>query len=71
LKSRVQHLSGAPPQPSSSGDRTSAGSVGATADLIVVDGDPLADVTVLSRPAETLRLVVTAGRVRMDALARA
>ncbi|MEI8332860.1 MAG: amidohydrolase family protein [Chloroflexota bacterium] len=42
--------------------------VGATADLIVVDGDPLADVTVLARPAETLRMVVTEGRVRVDAL---
>ena len=42
--------------------------VGATADLIVVDGDPLADIGVLARPAETLRLVVTEGRVRVDAL---
>jgi len=41
---------------------------GATADLIVVDGDPLADVTVLSRPAETLRMVMTDGRIRVDAL---
>jgi len=40
---------------------------GATADLIVIDGDPLADVTVLSRPAETLRMVVTEGRIRVDA----
>jgi imidazolonepropionase-like amidohydrolase len=45
--------------------------LGATADLIVVEGDPLADVTVLARPAETLRLVVTGGRVRMEALAGA
>ena len=45
--------------------------VGATADLIVVDGNPLADVTVLARPAETLRMVVTGGRVRVDAPARA
>ena len=42
--------------------------VGATADLIVVDGDPLRDVTVLARPEETLRLVVTEGRVRLDRL---
>ena len=41
---------------------------GAIADLIVVDGDPLADVTVLARPAETLRMVVTAGRIRVDGL---
>jgi imidazolonepropionase-like amidohydrolase len=42
---------------------------GAVADLVVVDGDPMADVTVLARPAQSLRLVVTAGRVRIDALA--
>ncbi len=41
---------------------------GAIADLIVVEGNPLADVGVLARPAETLRMVVTAGRVRVDAL---
>jgi imidazolonepropionase-like amidohydrolase len=44
-------------------------SVGATADLIVVDGDPLTDIGVLARPAETLRMVVTEGRVRVEALA--
>lgn len=43
--------------------------VGATADLIVVDGDPLADIGVLAALPVTLRLVVTAGRVRVDALA--
>jgi imidazolonepropionase-like amidohydrolase len=43
--------------------------VGATADLIVVDGNPLTDVSVLARPAQTLRMVVTGGRVRVDALA--
>jgi imidazolonepropionase-like amidohydrolase len=42
--------------------------VGATADLIVVDGDPLADIGVLASPAETLRLVMTAGRIRVEAL---
>jgi imidazolonepropionase-like amidohydrolase len=42
--------------------------VGATADLIVVEGDPLADIGVLARPAETLRLVMTDGRIRVDAL---
>lgn len=40
---------------------------GATADLIVVEGDPLADVGVLARPAETLRLVTIEGRVRYRA----
>ncbi len=43
--------------------------VGATADLIVVDGDPLADIGVLARPETTLRMVVTEGHVRMDRLA--
>jgi imidazolonepropionase-like amidohydrolase len=42
---------------------------GATADVIVVQGHPLADIGVLARPAETLRMVVTEGRVRFDALA--
>jgi imidazolonepropionase-like amidohydrolase len=42
--------------------------VGATADLIVVDGDPLTDIVVLVRPAETLRLVMTGGRIRIDTL---
>jgi imidazolonepropionase-like amidohydrolase len=41
---------------------------GATADLIVVDGDPLAGIGVLAELAATLRLVVTEGRVRVDAL---
>jgi imidazolonepropionase-like amidohydrolase len=44
---------------------------GATADLIVVDGDPLADIGVLAALPDTLRLVVTAGRVRVDALTAA
>ena len=43
--------------------------VGATADLIVVDGDPLADIGVLAHPETTLRMVVTEGRVRLDSLA--
>ncbi|MEJ5914573.1 metal-dependent hydrolase family protein [Pseudokineococcus sp. 1T1Z-3] len=36
---------------------------GAYGDLLVVEGDPLADVTVLARPEETLRAVVKDGRV--------
>lgn len=40
--------------------------VGATADLIVVAGNPLVDVIVLARPEETLRMVVTGGRVRIE-----
>ncbi|MFN8629301.1 MAG: amidohydrolase family protein [Chloroflexota bacterium] len=43
--------------------------VGAVADLIVVEGNPLADVRVLARPDATLRLVVTNGDVRVDRLA--
>ena len=43
--------------------------VGATADLIVVDGDPLADIGVLASPESTLRMVVTEGRMRVDRLA--
>lgn len=34
---------------------------GALADLIVVDGDPLADLSLLARPAETLKAVVRDG----------
>jgi imidazolonepropionase-like amidohydrolase len=45
--------------------------VGATADLIVVDGNPLADITVLASPAETLRLVATSGRIRVDRISPA
>ena len=43
--------------------------VGATADLIVVEGDPLHDIGVLARPESALRMVVTEGRVRVDRLA--
>ena len=43
--------------------------IGATADLAVFDGDPLADAGVLARPEETLRMVVTEGRVRVDRMA--
>lgn len=39
---------------------------GARADFIVVDGDPFADVTLLGRPEESLRLVVKSGRIARD-----
>ncbi len=39
---------------------------GALGDLLVVDGDPLDDVTVLARPEENLRVVVQNGRVVHD-----
>ena len=41
---------------------------GALADLIVVDGDPLADLTLLSRPQEALKAVVRDGVVVIDRL---
>ncbi len=42
---------------------------GALADLIVVDGNPLDDVTVLADPARYLKMVVQGGTVRQDRLA--
>ncbi len=42
---------------------------GLLADLIVVEGDPLSDATVLSRPEETLRLVMQGGRIVRNRLA--
>ncbi|RMF99357.1 MAG: amidohydrolase family protein [Gammaproteobacteria bacterium] len=41
---------------------------GAYADILIVDGDPLADIRILERPAETLRLVVKGGRIYRDTL---
>ncbi|GAB3493730.1 metal-dependent hydrolase family protein [Nocardiopsis coralliicola] len=38
--------------------------VGAAADLLVVDGDPLADIALLADPAASVRTVIRAGRVR-------
>ena len=37
--------------------------VGAHADLLVVDGDPLDDIRVLTRPEQHLRHVIKAGAV--------
>ena len=37
---------------------------GAFADLIVVDGDPLADLTILARPQQHLKAVIRDGAVR-------
>ncbi|GAB3644504.1 metal-dependent hydrolase family protein [Glycomyces tarimensis] len=39
---------------------------GALADLLVLDGDPLADIRVLTTPAEHLKLVMKAGRIVRD-----
>ena len=39
---------------------------GAWADLVVVDGDPLEDITLLARPEQTVRMVVKGGVVIKD-----
>ena len=41
---------------------------GAHADLLVVDGDPLADLAVLLAPEKNLRLIMKAGVMCMDTL---
>ena len=41
---------------------------GACADLIVIDGDPLADLSLLHRPAEALKLVMVGGKTLIDRL---
>ncbi len=44
---------------------------GALADLLIVDGDPLADLSALARdPARTIRAIVQGGRVVKDELSR-
>ena len=43
---------------------------GAIADLLVVDGDPLADVALLADPARNVRLVMQQGRIHRDDLGR-
>ena len=41
---------------------------GALADLVVVDGDPLADLSLLARPNDALKLVIRDGAVVIDRL---
>jgi imidazolonepropionase-like amidohydrolase len=41
---------------------------GARADLLVVEGDPLADVRILAEPEKSVRLVMQDGAVRVDRL---
>ena len=41
---------------------------GAFADLLIVDGDPTRDATVLSRPDTAIKLVMKAGKVVRNAL---
>ena len=43
---------------------------GALADLIVVDGDPIADLGLLSRPEQSLKAVIRDGEVIIDRLPR-
>lgn len=47
-------------------DRVGVIEPGALADLIVVDGDPLADLSLLSRPAEALKAVIRDGVFVID-----
>ena len=41
---------------------------GALADLIVVDGDPVADLSLLARPQQTLKAVIRDGALVIDRL---
>jgi imidazolonepropionase-like amidohydrolase len=43
---------------------------GALADLIVVDGDPIADLGALSRPEQSLKAVIRDGEIVIDRLPR-
>ena len=43
-------------------------SAGALADLIVLDGDPVADISALSGEGETVRLVMKGGAVFKDTM---
>jgi imidazolonepropionase-like amidohydrolase len=42
---------------------------GAYADLIVIDGDPIADINLVADPAKNLKLIMKDGRIYKDALA--
>ena len=52
------------------GERLAAGVVapGASADLLVVDGDPLQDIGVLTDPQRRLKLVMARGRMTVNHL---
>ena len=50
-------------------DRLGVIEPGALADLIVVDGDPLADLSLLARPQEALKAVIRDGKLVIDRLA--
>jgi hypothetical protein len=49
-------------------DRLGVIEAGALADLIVVDGDPLADLSILAKPQQHLKAVIRDGRVVLDRL---
>ncbi len=42
--------------------------VGAKADLLLVDGDPLADLSLLARPEETLQIIMKNGEIYKNTL---
>ena len=44
---------------------------GAWADLLIVDGDPTQELSMLTRPDTGIRLVMQAGRVVVDRMAQA
>lgn len=50
--------------------RTGVVAPGAKADLIVIDGDPLADLTIFARPQELLKAVIIDGAMTIDRLPR-
>jgi imidazolonepropionase-like amidohydrolase len=50
--------------------RTGVIAPGAKADLIVLDGDPLADLTIFTRPLEALKMVMLDGAMSIDRLPR-
>jgi len=52
-------------------DRLGVIEPGALADLIVVDGDPLADLSLLARPQQALKALVRDGALLIDRIARA
>jgi imidazolonepropionase-like amidohydrolase len=51
-------------------NRTGVVAPGAKADLIVIDGDPLADLTIFQRPQELLKAVIVDGALTIDRLSR-
>jgi imidazolonepropionase-like amidohydrolase len=51
------------------GEKVGVVEAGSVADLIVVDGDPVADITLLGRPEQALRAVIRDGAFVIDRLA--